>query len=35
MSLVNFKKGSLAGYNGIAVKDENTLYFVTDKGLLR
>ena len=34
MSLVNFKKGSLAGYNGIAVKDENTLYFVTDKGLL-
>lgn len=34
MSLVNFKKGSLAGYKGIAVKDENTLYFVTDQGLL-
>ena len=34
MSLVNFKKGSLDGYKGIAVKNENTLYFVTDKGLL-
>lgn len=31
-NLVKFKKGSLAGYQGIATKDNNTLYITTDQG---
>ena len=34
MSLVNFKKGTLENYKEINSPSENTLYFVTDKGLL-
>lgn len=30
MALVKFIQGSLAQYNGLEVKDENTLYFITD-----
>ena len=33
MSLINFKKGLLANYK-TATKNDNTLYFVTDQGLL-
>ena len=31
-NLVKFKKGTLAGYQGIATKDNNTLYITTDQG---
>jgi len=34
MSLVNFKQGQLANYKALETKDANTLYFVTDQGLL-
>jgi hypothetical protein len=34
MSLVNFKQGTLVNYKKITTPDTNTLYFVTDEGLL-
>lgn len=34
MSLVNFKQGTLANYKKITTPDADTLYFVTDQGLL-
>lgn len=31
---VKFAKGSLAGYTGLAVKESDTIYFITDTGAL-